>query len=108
MTTVVNVHEAKTHLSRLLEAVAAGAGVVIASAGKPVARLVPIEKPPKPKQLGQLRGRRKVPDEWPGRRRFTATRSTACSPMTPCARATATSSRWRDQVTTAATARPPP
>jgi prevent-host-death family protein len=64
MSTVVNVHEAKTHLSRLLEDVAAGADVVIARAGKPVARLVPIERLPKPKQLGQLRGRIKVPADF--------------------------------------------
>jgi prevent-host-death family protein len=38
----VNVHEAKTHLSRLLERVAAGDDVTIARAGKPVARLVPV------------------------------------------------------------------
>ncbi len=37
----MNVHEAKTHLSRLLEAVERGEDVVIARAGKPVARLVP-------------------------------------------------------------------
>ena len=61
MSTIVNVREAKTHLSRLLEEVAAGADVVIARAGKPVARLVPIEQVPKPKQLGLLRGRIKVP-----------------------------------------------
>jgi len=41
MTQTVNVHEAKTHLSRLLEAVEQGEDVVIARAGKPVARLVP-------------------------------------------------------------------
>jgi prevent-host-death family protein len=39
---IVNVHEAKTHLSRLLERVAAGEEVLIAKAGKPVARLTPI------------------------------------------------------------------
>jgi prevent-host-death family protein len=44
---VVSVHEAKTHLSRLLECVAAGDEVVISKSGKPVARLTPIksEKP---------------------------------------------------------------
>jgi len=61
MSTVVSVHEAKTHLSRLLKDVAAGADVVIARAGKPVARLVPIDQVPRPKQLGLLRGRIKVP-----------------------------------------------
>jgi len=54
MSTIVNVHEAKTHLSRLLDAVAAGAEVVIAKAGKPVARLVPVAACPKPKKLGLL------------------------------------------------------
>ncbi len=42
MPTVVNVHEAKTHLSRLLERVAMGEEVVLAKAGRPVARLVPV------------------------------------------------------------------
>lgn len=42
MTRVVNVHEAKTHMSRLLEEVRSGEEVVIAKAGKPVARLVPL------------------------------------------------------------------
>jgi len=51
---VVNVHEAKTHLSRLLEAVAAGEEVIIAKAGKPVARLVPVEKPKR--KPGGLKG----------------------------------------------------
>lgn len=41
MTTTVNIHEAKTHLSRLLERVAAGERVVISRAGSPVADLVP-------------------------------------------------------------------
>jgi prevent-host-death family protein len=42
MTVTVNVHEAKTHFSRLLERVAQGEEVVIARAGKPIARLVPL------------------------------------------------------------------
>jgi prevent-host-death family protein len=41
----VNVHEAKTHLSRLLDRVASGEEVTFAKAGKPVARLVPVSKP---------------------------------------------------------------
>ncbi len=40
----VNVHEAKTHLSRLLEEVADGKEITIAKAGKPIARLVPVAK----------------------------------------------------------------
>jgi prevent-host-death family protein len=63
MGSIINVHEVKTHLSRILEEVAAGAEVIIAKAGKPVARLVPIKPLPKPKQLGQLRGQIKVPDD---------------------------------------------
>lgn len=42
---VVNTHEAKTNLSRLLEEVAAGNEVIIAKAGHPVARLVPVNRP---------------------------------------------------------------
>jgi prevent-host-death family protein len=38
----VNIHEAKTHLSRLLQRVAAGEEVIIARAGRPLARLVPV------------------------------------------------------------------
>ena len=64
MNTIVNVHQAKTHLSRLLEEVAAGAEVVIAKAGKPVARLVPIVPVTRPKSLGLLRGRITVPDDF--------------------------------------------
>ena len=41
--TMVNIHEAKTHLSRLLERVEAGEEIVIARAGRPVARLLPFE-----------------------------------------------------------------
>ena len=62
--TTVNIHDAKTHLSRLLEEVAAGAEVVIARAGKPIARLVPIEAAPRPKLLGLLAGQFEVPEEF--------------------------------------------
>ena len=50
--TQVNIHEAKTQLSRLLAKVAAGEEVVIARNGEPVARLVPIESPRKKRVLG--------------------------------------------------------
>lgn len=51
MTTVANIHEAKTHFSKLLEQVARGESVVIARAGTPVAKLVPIDAPtPRPQQ----------------------------------------------------------
>lgn len=59
---VVNVHEAKTHLSRLLDAVAAGEEVIIAKAGKPVARLTPIEKPQR--KPGALKGTFILTDEF--------------------------------------------
>ena len=52
----VNVHEAKTNLSKLLERVHAGEEIVIAKGGKPYARLVPLE-PPKARKPGILKGR---------------------------------------------------
>lgn len=61
--TMVNVHEAKTHLSRLLERVAAGDEVVIAKAGKPIARLVPIATPGK-RPLGLDAGKGWIADDF--------------------------------------------
>lgn len=55
----VNVHEAKTHLSRLLERVEAGEEVVIARSGQPIARLVPVG-PKHAKVPGRLKGAIKV------------------------------------------------
>ena len=60
MSKVVNVHEAKPHLSRLLDEVGAGTEVIIAKAGKPVARLIPITVSVKQKRLGLLRGKIKI------------------------------------------------
>jgi prevent-host-death family protein len=52
----VTIHEAKTHLSRLLASVEAGGEVIVARGQKPIARIVPIEPPkPKKRQLGWLR-----------------------------------------------------
>lgn len=56
MVTVVNVHEAKTHLSRLLERVAMGEEVVLAKAGRPVARLVRIAPQVTARRPGSARG----------------------------------------------------
>jgi prevent-host-death family protein len=64
MATTVNIHEAKTHLSRLVDEVAAGAEVIIAKAGKPLARLSPISTPVRKKRLGLLKGRIKVPEDF--------------------------------------------
>jgi prevent-host-death family protein len=64
--TTVNIHEAKTHLSRLVDEVAAGAEIIIAKAGKPMARLSPISTPVRKKYLGLLKGKIKVPDNFNG------------------------------------------
>jgi prevent-host-death family protein len=60
----VNVHAAKSQLSRLLDAAAAGEEVIIAKAGKPVARLVPIEPKKERRKLGTLAGKLHVPDDF--------------------------------------------
>ena len=62
--TTVNIHEAKTHLSRLVDEVAAGAEIIIAKAGKPMARLAPLATPIRNKRLGLLKGKIKVPDDF--------------------------------------------
>lgn len=62
--TTVNIHEAKTHLSRLLESVAAGESVVIAKAGRPIARLVRVEAEAPIRRIGFLEGRGTVPDDF--------------------------------------------
>ncbi len=53
---VINIHEAKTHLSRLLQRVAGGEEITIAKAGVPIARIVPIELSAATRQLGIDRG----------------------------------------------------
>ena len=59
----VNVHEAKTHLSRLLKQVEAGEEVIIARNGKPVARLTPLKRFGKRKP-GSMKGLFTVPDSF--------------------------------------------
>ncbi|MBN8726472.1 MAG: type II toxin-antitoxin system Phd/YefM family antitoxin [Xanthomonadales bacterium] len=56
MSKVINVHEAKTHLSRLLDRAHAGEEIVIGKAGEPYARLVPL-KPRAKRELGFIEGR---------------------------------------------------
>jgi prevent-host-death family protein len=56
---VINLHAAKTHFSRLVDEAAAGREIIIAKAGKPVARLMPLESGIRAKRtLGHLRGGR--------------------------------------------------
>jgi prevent-host-death family protein len=57
--TIVNVHEAKTQLSKLLERAHRGETIVLAKAGKPYARLVPLEAP-QPRKPGALKGKFKL------------------------------------------------
>jgi prevent-host-death family protein len=61
---IVNIHEAKTHLSRLVEDASAGEEIVIAKAGKPVARLIPLQPVRKRRKLGWLRGKLEVPEDF--------------------------------------------
>ena len=60
MPNIISIHEAKTHLSRIVDEVAAGAEVVIAKAAKPMARLTRIAATPKKKRLGLLKGKIKM------------------------------------------------
>jgi len=53
----VNIHEAKTHLSRLVDRAAAGEEIIIGRAGKPVAKLVAYEPPVERRKLGSMKGR---------------------------------------------------
>ncbi|MEA2568878.1 MAG: hypothetical protein QOI24_879 [Acidobacteriota bacterium] len=62
--TTVNIHEAKTQLSRLINRAARGEGFVIAKAGKPLVRVTAIDAPPKPQRLGFLKGEIEVPDDF--------------------------------------------
>ena len=55
-TKTVNVHEAKTHLSRLLDDVARGEEVVLAKAGKPCAKLIPFPSSDEPRKPGLVQG----------------------------------------------------
>jgi prevent-host-death family protein len=60
----VNIHDAKTRLSQLVERVEAGEEIVIARAGRPVARLSPLESRHRPRRLGRLDGRFRIPDDF--------------------------------------------
>jgi prevent-host-death family protein len=62
----VNIHQAKTHLSRLIDRVARGGSFVIAKAGKPVAKVVPLSAPDagKVRRLGFMAGQLRVPEDF--------------------------------------------
>jgi prevent-host-death family protein len=62
----VNIHDAKTHLSRLVEQAANGETIVIAKAGKPMVKIVPLNTPePRPmRRRGFLAGQIMVPDDF--------------------------------------------
>jgi prevent-host-death family protein len=60
----VNIHEAKTNLSQLVEAALAGEQVVIARAGKPAVQLVPYRQPGRRRKLGAMKGRIRIADDF--------------------------------------------
>lgn len=61
---VFNIHEAKTNLSKLIEKTSRGEEVIIAKAGKPVAKLTNYKQSLKPRKLGLLKGKIFVPDDF--------------------------------------------
>ena len=62
--TIVNLHAAKTHLSRLVARAAEGEEIVLAKAGRPVAKLVPFARPKVRRKPGFLKGRIEIADDF--------------------------------------------
>jgi prevent-host-death family protein len=60
----VNIHEAKTQLSKLVDRAAKGEPFVIAKAGKPLVKVVALDAPRVPRRLGFLKGQFKVPEDF--------------------------------------------
>ena len=60
----VNIHEAKTHLSKLVEQAAKGEPFVIAKAGKPLVKVVPLDAPTVPRRIGFMDGEIEIPDDF--------------------------------------------
>lgn len=60
----VNIHDAKTQFSKLIEAVSQGEKVIIAKAGKPVAQLTAIDSVPPARKPGSLKGKIKIADDF--------------------------------------------
>ena len=61
---VINIHQAKTNLSKLIEKTLNGEDIIIAKAGKPVVKLVAYKEKLKPRKLGLLKGKIFVPDNF--------------------------------------------
>jgi prevent-host-death family protein len=61
-----NIHEAKTHLSRLIDQAARGEAFVIAKAGKPLVKVVPLDRTERPgrRRLGFMAGEIRIPDDF--------------------------------------------
>jgi len=64
MDKAINIHEAKTHLSRLVERVEAGEEITLARAGRPVARLVPYTRRTAPRKAGLWKGKITLGPDW--------------------------------------------
>jgi prevent-host-death family protein len=64
MSVAVNVHEAKTHLSRLLEQALAGEEVIIMRSGRPLVKLAPVSSAPRRRVAGSGKGDFVVPDDF--------------------------------------------
>lgn len=64
MTTTVNLHEAKTHFSKLIERVRQGEEIIVAKAGKPVAKLLPIAQGSAKRVPGSARGKITIKDDF--------------------------------------------
>jgi len=61
---ITNIHQAKTHFSRLIERVSKGEEIVIGKAGKPVAKLIPYRDAQEPRKPGYWRGKVKIADDF--------------------------------------------
>lgn len=60
----VNIHEAKTHLSKLVDRAAKGESFVIAKAGKPLVKVTAVDAPTAPRRLGFMAGEINIPDDF--------------------------------------------
>lgn len=60
----INIHEAKTHLSRYVEEAAQGKEIINAKAGKPIARIAPLAPTKAGRKLGLLNGKARIPDDF--------------------------------------------